>query len=277
MKCKILAWEWCCVVKTKPWSNKNLKSTKLVTMQSLLYVSSTDIIGNCWPPTGIPQLASLGTASQHQSLVVRWEETCAVGTPSECGCSVHQWASQAPSSGKDPFNISSKRKIQEKFSRESTEMGNFTTDTTFNWELSERSYLQVLESFENDWPLNILHCRILTRELEIASVYHLKVEWLPIIYLSLMLHSNYLQWKQWHLLTLPTLQNTYSEMSSWEVQNVYIFCVLTQCRLQQPWMIVESAVQIIKCSLQTVHKISMDFSLFNYSLFNDAFSATQII
>jgi hypothetical protein len=37
-------------------------------------------------------------------------------------------------------------------------------------------------------------------------------------------------------------------------------------------MIVESAVQIIKCSLQTMHKMSMDFNLFN-----DAFSATQII
>jgi len=54
----------------------------------------------------IPQLASLGTASQHQLLVVRLTETCAVGIPSGYDCFVLQLALKAPGSEKkSTYNV----------------------------------------------------------------------------------------------------------------------------------------------------------------------------
>lgn len=122
----------------KPWRNKNSKYIKVATMQPLLHDSSAVITGNCWPPTGTPRLVSLGTASQRHSLVAKWERTCAVGTPSECGCLVHQLALRAQGSGKDQFNISSHQRIQGKLHSKFTKLGNFSIDMTSNWEMSEK-------------------------------------------------------------------------------------------------------------------------------------------
>jgi hypothetical protein len=47
---------------------------------------------------------------------------------------------------------------------------------TFSEHITAMSpYLQMLESFENDGPLYILHRQILTCELEVPPVHHLKV------------------------------------------------------------------------------------------------------
>jgi len=59
-------------------------------------------------------LASLGTALQHQLLVVRSTETCAIGIPSGYDCFVLQLALQAPGSGKEnPLKMSFNLKIRE--------------------------------------------------------------------------------------------------------------------------------------------------------------------
>jgi hypothetical protein len=83
-------------------------------------------------------LASLGTASQHQSLVVRSEETCAVGTPSGYDCFVLQLALQAPGSEKHPFKMSLNLKILEEIVQSAFGARKFTgfLDTTWDWEVN---------------------------------------------------------------------------------------------------------------------------------------------